>query len=543
MYKQIKNYLINWSTSLIKPFFPVLILLLFFTLAGNYLSTFEPLFTGKIIDSLTQKNRIAFFYFLKITISFQIIFFLFSMLNSWGQFLLQRKMTIYTETRLYLNILYSFPKRIDKKNIGKLVNLFLSDLTVVINIYASQIPSILTLFVIMIVIGFRLLKIDIILFCLTTVMSVIPILLATYFGKKQTKVNVSQKKQQDEYTNFIVETINGLFEIKNYSAQNFFRNKFKDLITVIFIYFKKFTILKMQASFASFLSNSVINFSLFLILGISVLNEKNTIGTITAALMYSQKFRTVVSSCAELYKEIIISFVSVGRLKTIFDERHNQVPLLQKKEDTTKVKRIILENFSFAYINNRMVLKNINAEFSFPGLYLIKGENGSGKTTLLNILSGNILIRETRSTGKILFYNLKNKIAYVNQGSFVFTGTIAENIYFGKIKESSKLKGILSKTKLDKVIKNLPLGIDTKLGDNNYILSQGQKQCLALSRCLVLDTEIILLDEVENGLDLEATEALTKLLSELKMQKLILMVTHKDTYDKIASGILDIRKN
>ena len=106
-----KKNLNRWAASVLKPFFLVLFFLLCFSLLGNYASTFEPLFTGKIIDALTLKDRTAFFAFLKIIILFQIAGLGFSLLSSWFQFLLQRKMTVYTESRLYLNLLHLPPKR------------------------------------------------------------------------------------------------------------------------------------------------------------------------------------------------------------------------------------------------------------------------------------------------------------------------------------------------------------------------------------------------------------------------------------------------
>ena len=197
----------------------------------------------------------------KIFIVFQIAGLGFSILGSWFQFLLQRKMTIYTESRLYLNVLHIPPKGTTEKSIGMLLNLFSSDLGTMTGIYTAQIPSIITAIVMMIVLGLRLFQIDVFLFCLTLIVSVIPVFLAKYFGEKQAEVNKEQKKQQDLYTLFMTESIQGLQGIKNYA---------------------------------------------------------------------SQKFRALVSSAAETYKGIIISFVSVERLKTIFDERQKRLSILKQ---------------------------------------------------------------------------------------------------------------------------------------------------------------------------------------------------------------------
>ena len=468
---------------------------------------------------------------------------LFSLLSSWFQFLLRRKMTVYTESILYLNLMYLSPKGTFKQDTGKLLNLFLSDLSVLTGIYTAQIPSILISLIMISIIGFRLFKIDVFIFCLTFIVSIIPIFFAKYFGTRLATVNAAQRKSQDEYTSYINETIKGLQEIKNHSSQKFFIYKFKNILRHIFIHIKESTIIGMQSSTASFFTNFTINISLFTVIGLTVLEGKNTVGTITAALMYSQKLRSLVSSCAETYKGIIISFVSVERLKSIFDERQNRFSLLKEEKDTSNIKKIKITNLRFAYKKNKFLFENLNTEFTFPGLYLIKGENGSGKTSLFNIISGNINLNgESVLKGEIIFFNLSTKLSYISQSPFIFSGTIKENLLFGKDSGEFKIKDILIKTKLNIVIESLDKGLDTKLGEKEHILSQGQIQRLALSRCLLQNSEVILFDEVENALDSETIIALNTLLSELKTKKLILMITHYSFYDKIADGVLVLHK-
>lgn len=531
----------RWAASFIKPFFPVLLFLLSFSLVGNYAATFEPHFTGKIIDALTVQDRKSFFYFLKIIILFQIAGLAFSLLSSWFQFILQRNMTVYTESRLYLNLLHLPPKGSSEQDSGKLLNLFLSDLSVMTGIYTSHIPSIITSLIMVCIIGFRLFTIDIFMFCLTLVVSVIPIFLAKYFGTKQAAVNEAQRKKQDEYTSYIHETIRGLQDIKNHSSQKFFMCKFKTILKYIFVHVKESTVLAMQSSTASFFTNFTINISLFAIIGLTVLEGKNTVGTITATLMYSQKLRNLVASCAETYKGIIEAFVSVERLKSMFDERQNCCSLIREEKDTSGIKKLKIEDVTFAYKKNTILFGNLHAEFTCPGLYLVKGENGSGKTSLFNIISGNINLNgESVVSGAIIFLNLASKISYVSQNPFIFSGTIRENLLFGKKTDEDTIQAVLRKTKLNTVTDALDQGIDTKLGGKEHMLSQGQMQRLVLSRCLLHNSEIILFDEVENALDSKTSSALRALLSELKTQKLILMITHRSSYDTIADGVFTL---
>ena len=226
-----------------------------------------------------------------------------------------------------------------------------------------------------------------------------------------------------------------------------------------------------------------------------------------------------------------------------FLERQNPFSIIKEEKDTSNIKKIKITNLRFAYKKNKFLFENLNTEFTFPGLYLIKGENGSGKTSLFNIISGNINLNgESVLKGEIIFFNLSTKLSYISQSPFIFSGTIKENLLFGKDSGEFKIKDILIKTKLNIVIESLDKGLDTKLGEKEHILSQGQIQRLALSRCLLQNSEVILFDEVENALDSETIIALNTLLSELKTKKLILMITHYSFYDKIADGVLVLHK-
>lgn len=98
----------------------------------------------------------------------------------------------------------------------------------------------------------------------------------------------------------------------------------------------------------------------------------------------------------------------------------------------------------------------------------------------------------------------------------------------------------MEKTKLKKVLENLPENLETKLGTNATVLSQGQTQRLALARAILQNNEILLFDEVESAFDQEINVTLLELLHELKKQKLILMITHRQDYHGIADGVLTL---
>ncbi len=535
-----KKELRHWGINFVKPFWGFIIFLFLFSLIENYILTYEPLFTGKIIDALTQKDSVKFFKFIKFFIVFQVGGFIFSLFGSWFRFVFEKEIGIYAQSRLYLNSLYLPIKTYAEQNRGKLLNLFISDLSLSLSVYSKYIPSLFNSVIIMFVIGFRLFKIHLSLFILTLIVSIVPVFLSRYFGKKQSEITRKQRDKYDEYTEYINETINGLHDIKNYSSQNFFKKKFKNILLEMYLYYKKSTIVGMKFTFSSFLSNFTINISLFIIVGFSVLKGKNTVGTITAALLYSQKFRSLVLSASNDYKKIIVSRIATERLKESFDKRKSKKTFVQYEMNMQHKKEIIIKSLNFSY-KDKIIFKNFDAKFSFPGLYLIKGENGAGKTTLFNIILGNLDNNEkNKINGFIKIINLNKKFSCVTQTPFIFSASVKENICFSDNLSEKKLNKVLMETKLDKVIEKLPYGIHTQLGLKNHVLSQGQMQRLALSRCIFQNSEVILFDEVESAFDDETNIALYELLKDLKTKKLILMISHKNDYDNIADEIITL---
>ena len=533
-----------------QPFFIVIGAITVFTFLGNYIGTYEPLCTGRIIDSLTAKDIPLFWKMIAAVTAIQLVGLAFSLISSWIQYLLQKKITGYTESRLFLTVLHTPPSA--AANRGKILNVFLSDLAAVTGIYTQQLPALIISAGTMAVIGFRLVRIDGFFFCLTAIFSIIPVFLAHYFGQKQAAVTEVQRRQQDQYTAFIDEAVTGLHEIKNYSAARFFKKRFQQLLTAIFLYLKKSTFLDMRASAASFTANFVTNMALFIIVGYSVLTGKNTVGNIVSALMYSQQFRSLVSSCAETYKGMVIALVSARRVKDCFDVRTGVNGIAVKQMKKTAQKELRITDLSFSYTGERFLFLHLNAVFTFPRLYAVKGENGCGKTTLLNIIAGTLrpvhqeqaqagsgTYGMPQGRGSITFAGFgSTAVAYVSQNPFIFSDTVVHNLTLGKSVGEAELTAALEKTRLTQVIDALPEGMETKLGGNGYTLSQGQRQRLALARCLLHGSDIILFDEAENALDAESADALERILSELKTSKLIIMVTHGSRYDHIADETL-----
>jgi HlyD family secretion protein len=229
--------------------------------------------------------------------------------------------------------------------------------------------------------------------------------------------------------------------------------------------------------------------------------------------------------------------------KIIYDD-FAKYKVLQKKIDAVQntnllnfEKTVVLKNISYHYplIKNN-IIKNINLTIKKNQLTSIIGPNGSGKSTLINIIlgilkpqEGNIYIDQTELTNDNVI-TWQKKIGYVSQDIFLFNDTILNNITFGIKNQKFNIEDIekiIKDSGLQSFINLLPEGINTRVGENGIYLSGGQKQKIAIARCLIRNAEIIILDEATSALDVQSESNLNDIIKNFINKKTLLVVTHK----------------
>ena len=197
---------------------------------------------------------------------------------------------------------------------------------------------------------------------------------------------------------------------------------------------------------------------------------------------------------------------------------------------------IAFDKVSFSYQDRDQTINELCIEFKKNKITAIVGESGSGKSTIIDILLG----FQSPSKGKIYFdetelcyldvNSFRNKIGYVPQEPFLFSGSIKDNLLWAieDLGESEEeIKSVIKRVGLDNLIDTLPKGIDTEIGDNAVKLSGGQKQRLALARALIRKPEIIILDEATSSLDSETENQIQKTLGALDGKTTLIIIAHR----------------
>lgn len=203
-----------------------------------------------------------------------------------------------------------------------------------------------------------------------------------------------------------------------------------------------------------------------------------------------------------------------------------------------EIPAVYLENVGVRY-GNQQVLQGVNLKVSLGERVAIVGDSGQGKTTLLNVMKGFL----TPSEGRVEVFgetaDLAQRSALVSQNTWLFTGTVRENLQMTAPGSSdTELWDVLRAAHLDAEIQQMPLGLDTTVGENGIGLSSGQKQRLSLARALGSGRKILLLDEATSQVDLNSERKILEALQALGRDYTLIMVSHRGALTALADRVL-----
>lgn len=194
---------------------------------------------------------------------------------------------------------------------------------------------------------------------------------------------------------------------------------------------------------------------------------------------------------------------------------------------------IHLQNISFGYSENKIVLENIDLSIKKGEKIAFIGPSGSGKSTLVDIviglyrpMTGQIAV-DNKIINESNIKNWRKKIGYIPQSVYLFDGTVAQNIAFGQEYNENKIKDVLAKAKILEFLETHQNGIDTFVGEGGIKLSGGQKQRIAIARALYQEPEILVLDEATSSLDEAIEKEIMDEIYEISKDKTLIIIAHR----------------
>lgn len=372
-------------------------------------------------------------------------------------------------------------------------------------------------------------------FGITLIIVVLYIVIVISFNKWYERLNRKQMEDNASLTSYMVESLNGIQTIKAYNAERKANReteiKFVKLLKSVF---NLAWVSNLQGSLKVFVE-LVGGIVILWVGGVSVINGEMTIGALIVFNSLLAYFLDPVKNLINLQPEMQTAIVAADRLGEILDLEAEKSELEYKKMSPSSLAGDIeIKNLDFRYGTRRLVLEDINITIKKGQKVAFVGESGSGKTTLSKLLlnlyaseKGEIIINGN-NIRDIQLECLREKIAYIPQETFLFSGTIFENLTLGM--DDATLDDIIDASKMAQAhdfINELPLRYETLLEENGTNLSGGQRQRLAIARAMLKKPDILILDEATSNLDSITERALDRTINEFSKDMTTIFIAHR----------------
>lgn len=371
------------------------------------------------------------------------------------------------------------------------------------------------------------------------------LLIVGVIAPRSQKYFAAQQKSLGLLNNQVEENYAGQIVLKSF-------NKEQDTIDQFEVQNKKYY----QAAWkAQFISGIIMPMMIFLnnigyvfvavVGGIQVANGTVTLGNVQAFLQYTNQFSQPISQLANLMNTIQSTIASAERVFEVIDEEEMKNTKQNRPIEENTDNLVELEHVQFGYNDDELLMKDYNLAVKRGQQVAIVGPTGAGKTTIINLLErfydvkgGSIRLKgvDTRDLDREA---LRSHFAMVLQDTWLFTGSIYDNIKYGR--EDASKDEIIEAAKaahVDEFVRKLPKGYDTILNESASNISQGQRQLITIARAFVANPEILILDEATSSVDTRTEVQIQHAMSQLLENRTSFVVAHRLSTIQNADNII-----
>lgn len=519
------------------------------TVASNLLALMGPMLSGYAIDAIEPGiGKVDFarvFYYAALMVVFYLVSSLLSYVLSVLMIHISRKVVYKMREDVFTHLMELPVGYFDTHQTGDIISRISYDIDTVNTSLANDLVQILTTlitvvgaFSMMIAISPRL----VLIFAFTVPLSTLLTKLIT--GKTRPLFRLRSRKL-GELNGFVEEMITGQKTLKAYHQEENTIRKFdgKNEEAVEAYYRAEY-----YGSVVGPTVNFINNLSLTLVSmfgALLFLAGKMSIGSISSFILYLRKFSGPINEAANIMSELQSALAAAERVFNMIDEpaemadSENAAQLRQVRGD------VRLENVNFGYTKEQRIIKGLNLCAPHGKLVAIVGPTGAGKTTLINLLmrfydvqEGHIFV-DSREIRDVTRASLRKAYAMVLQDTWLFQGTVFENIAYGR--QNATLEDVVAAAKAAKIhsyIMRLPQGYDTVLTDEGTNISKGQKQLLTIARAMLLDAPMLILDEATSNVDTRTERQIQQAMRKLMEHKTCFVIAHRLSTIQNADEIL-----
>lgn len=507
-----------------------------FSLIGVTGSLLVPILTGRAIDFIKDKNNVNFnrvaFILTLLCVSVAI-----SGISQWIMAKSTNKLSYYTARDIRKDLFVKLNRVpisfIDKSSKGDFISRCTNDIEAVSDALTQGFTQFFTGIVTIIGTLIFMIMIDLKIALIVVVLTPLSLITAAGITKISHKAFSEQSTIRGDLSGFSDEMIKNHSIVKAFLFEEDAESSFKKLNT-------QYGSSGLKATFFSSLSNPTtrfINGLIYALVGMfgamRAVSGVISVGTLVSFLAYANQYTKPFNEISGVVSELQNALASARRVFNVIEsEEESDDSSLTKLDDPDG--SVVLKDVYFSYVPEKPLLQNININIKPGQRVAIVGPTGCGKTTVINLLmrfydttEGSIFI-SGHDIKQITRESLRNSFGMVLQDTWLFSGTIAENISYGKpdateeeIMEAAKAAHAHS------FIKRLPEGYNTVIGENGGNLSQGQKQLLTIARIMLTNPPMLILDEATSNIDIRTEVKIQRAFEKLMKGKTSFIIAHR----------------
>jgi len=358
-----------------------------------------------------------------------------------------------------------------------------------------------------------------------------------YFSENQAALGAVGTKAEENYS--------GNLLIKSYNRQKETADELDKLNEAQFQAFKK-------AQFVSFAINPLIRLinqlgfvTSAVVGGIMVINGQLSIGLVQAYLQYVNQVSEPITQVSYVINSLQSAFAALERIFEILDQAEETEEVMSVAVPENIRGEVTFKHVAFGYTPNRLLMEDVNFKVKPKQMVAIVGPTGAGKTTMINLLmrfyelTGGQIEVDGKNISHFSRAAIRQKFGMVLQDTWLFEGTVADNIAYGKPDATrQEIVQAAKDAQCHHFIRTLPNGYDTIISSDGSQISQGQQQLLTIARAILADPQLLILDEATSSVDTRTEGMIQQAMDQLTAERTSFVIAHRLSTIKNADLIL-----
>lgn len=544
MDKQVVKRLLKFT----KPYIGYLIMALICALFSVTFTLLGPVLIGKGIDLIIGPNNVDFNGILKIIV----ILMATIILGALFQWLMGLYTNIVTQKTVKDLRIASFSKinevplrYIDSNPHGDIINRVVNDIDLISDGLLQGFTQLFTGIVTIVGTLLFMLSINVSIALVVVLVTPLSLFVASFIAKKSHNSFKVQSATRGELSGYIEEILGNQKVVKAFSYEDEAEEKFKEINARLYESGVKSQFYSSLTNPSTRFVNGIVYAAVGIIGALLAIKGKLTIGDISCFLSYANQYTKPFNEISGVVTELQTAFTSAKRVFNLLDE----LPETPEDKDAISLVKadgyLEINNVNFSYSENKKLIENLNLKVKPGNRIAIVGPTGCGKTTIINLLmrfydvtSGEIKVDNTNIT-HLTREGLRRNFGMVLQDTWLYSGTVKENIAYGKADATDE--EIIEAAKAahaHNFIMRLPNGYDTLINDDGSNISQGQKQLLCIARVMLTKPPMLILDEATSSIDTRTEIYIQKAFDKMMEGRTSFIVAHRLSTIKEADRIL-----